>query len=78
MIGVQQDDGSYTGGIEEYGFFEPLVENSNPVVGWYGGSGTFGGSINEFIKGGTDSAQWIDAVGTFQSSIEKALVDAYG
>ena len=78
ILGVQKEDGSYTGGIEEYGFFEPFVENSNSVVGWYGGEGTFGGSINSFIKGGENSGQWIDAVGTFQSSIEKSLVDSYG
>ncbi len=78
ILGVQQEDGSYAGGIEEYGFFEPFVENSNSVVGWYGGEGTFGGSINSFIKGGENSGQWIDAVGTFQSSIEKSLVDSYG
>ena len=53
------------------------LENSNPVVGNYGGSGTFVGSINEFIKG-SGASQWIDAVGSYQSIIEKSLIDAYG
>ena len=78
MLGVQQADGSYVGGIEEYGFFEPFVENSNSVVAWAGGEGSFGGAINSFIKGGNNSGQWIDAVGTFQSQIEKSLVESYG
>ena len=42
-----------------------------------GGSGTFAGSINEFIKG-SGASQWIDAVGSYQSIIEKSLIDAYG
>ena len=77
ICGIQGDDGSYSGGIEEYGFYEPFVSNSNPVVGNVGGAGTFAGAINSFIKG-SDSAQWVDAVGAFQSTIEQALVDAYG
>jgi len=78
IMGQQQPDGSYVGGIEENGFFEPYVENSNPVVGNYGASGTLAGDINAFIKGGDASAQWVDAVGTYQATVEKALVDAYG
>ena len=76
MLGDQKEDGSYEGGIEEYGFFEPFVENSNPVVGNY--SSAFAMAINNFIKGGDASAQWVDAVGIYQSDIEKSLVDAYG
>ena len=76
-IGDQQEDGSYVGGLTEYGFYDPFLENSNPVVGNYGGSGTFAGSINEFIKG-SGASQWIDAVGSYQSIIEKSLIDAYG
>ena len=76
MLGDQNADGTYSGGIEEYGFFEPFVENSNPVVGNYNSG--FAQAINAFIKGGEASAQWVDAVGGFQSDIEKSLVDAYG
>ena len=77
ICGVQQEDGSYVGGIEEYGFYEPFVSNSNAVVGNVGGAGTFAGSINAFIKG-TDAAQWVDAVGQYQANIEKALIDSFG
>ena len=77
MAGELQEDGSYVGGLKDYGFYDPFV-NDNNVVNAYGGGGTFGGSINTFIKGGEASAQWIDAVGGFQSQIEKALIDVYG
>ena len=76
MLGDLQDDGTYVGGIEEYGFFEPFVENSNSVVGNYNSG--FAQAINAFIKGGDASAQWVDAVGEYQSTIEKSLVDSYG
>ena len=67
----EQLDGSYEGGIDVYGFYDPFVENSNPVVGNCGGTGTFAGSINNFIKG-VDSSQWVDAVGAYKASIELA------
>ena len=78
MLGVQKEDGTYEGGIDEYGFYDPFVSNSNSVVGNVGGAGTFAGGINSFIKGGEGSAQWVDAVGSFQSTIEKSLVDSFG
>jgi len=78
MLGVQQQDGSYVGGIDEYGFFDPYTSNANPVVGNYGAAGTLAGDINGFIKGGEASAQWVDAIGSYQSSVEKAIVDAFG
>ena len=58
------------------GFYDPFT-GSNNVVSVDNGTGTFGGAINTFIKG-NGAAQWIDAVGEFQSLIEAALVDAYG
>jgi len=78
IMGVQQPDGTYINGLDELGFFDPYVEDSNPVVGNYGASGTLAGDINVFIKSGDASAQWIDAVGSYQATVEKALVDAYG
>ena len=76
MLGNQKADGSYDGGIEKYGFFEPFILNSNSVVGNYNSG--FAQAINKFIKGGDASAQWVDAVGIYQSDIEKSLVEAYG
>ena len=76
MLGKQAEDGTYSGGIEEYGFYDPFVSNSNSVVGNVGGAGTFAGGINSFIRG--ETAQWVDAVGEFQSPIEKSLVDSFG
>ena len=76
VCGKQDANGKYYDSIAELGFYDPFT-GSNPVVSVDNGTGTFGGAINSFIKG-TDSAQWIDAVGQFQAVIEKALVDAYG
>jgi len=78
IMGKQQPDGSYVGGIEEYGFFDPLASNGNSVVASYGSASTFGGSVNTFIKGGEGSAQWVDTIGAYKSIIEKSLVDSYG
>ena len=77
MLGTQQEDGTYVGGIDEYGFYDPFVSNSNPVVGNVGGAGTFAGGINDFIKG-SGASQWVDAVGEFQAVIERTLVDVFG
>ena len=41
MLGTQQEDGTYVGGIDEYGFYDPFVSNSNPVVGNVGGAGYY-------------------------------------
>ena len=76
MLGKQAEDGTYSGGIEQYGFYDPFVSNANSVVGNVGGAGTFAGGINSFIRG--ETAQWVDAVGGFQSAIEKSLVDSFG
>ena len=77
MAGVLQDDGTYKDGIKDVGFYDPFVQDNN-VVNNYGGPETFAGAVNAFIKGGEGSAQWIDAVGSFQTIIEKGLVDVYG
>jgi len=76
MVGTQQPDGSYVGGIDEYGFYDPYV-GDNKVLSAWGATGTFPGDVANFIKG-TGAAQWIDAIGSYQSVIEQSLVEAYG
>ena len=76
ILGKQNEEGVYEHGIEEYGFYDPFV-GDNPVVSSWGANNTFAGRIASFIKG-NDAAQWVDAVGEFQATIEKALVEAYG
>jgi len=76
MLGTQQPDGTYVGGISEFGFYDPFVSNSNSVVGNVGSGATFGGGINSFIRG--DINQWVDAVGAYQSTIEQSLVASFG
>ena len=76
ILGKQNDEGVYEHGIEEYGFYDPFV-GDNAVVSAWGANNTFAGRIAAFIKG-NDAAQWVDAVGEFQATIEKSLVEAYG
>lgn len=75
--GKLQEDGTYVDGLKDVGFYDPFV-NENNVASPDAGSGSFGAAVNTFIKGGDASAQWVDAVGSFQSQIEKSLVDVYG
>jgi len=75
MCGVQQPDGSYVGGLAENGFYDPFV--ADIVLSSSGSSGSFAGSVNEFIKG-TGAAQWVDAVGTYVTTTEQALVELFG
>ena len=76
VCGKQDEDGKYYDSLQEIGFYDPFT-GSNTVLSVTGGEGTFAGAVNSFIKG-NGAAQWIDAVGQFQSVIEKSLVDAYG
>lgn len=75
MCGIPQEDGTFVDSINDLSFYDPFVGGS--IVSNNGGSGTVGGSINSFIKG-TDAAQWIDAVGVYKDSMEKALIDFFG
>ena len=77
ILGKQDAEGNYSDGIDVYGFYDPFV-GDNPVVSSWGGNGSFAGAVTAYIKSGDSSAQWIDAVGSFQSTIEKSLVDCYG
>ena len=77
ILGKQLEDGTYEGGIETYGFYDPFV-GDNPVVSAWGGNTSFAGAVTSYIKASDASAQWIDAVGSWQATIEKSLVDAYG
>jgi len=76
MLGVQQPDGTYVGGMSEYAVYDPFVANDNGVVGNCGSGATFAGGINSFIRG--DINQWVDAVGPYQATIEQSLVEIFG
>ena len=77
MLGSKQSNGTYVGGINVYGFYDPFISSSNSVVGNVGDTGTFAGEINAFIKGSGGNS-WSNAVANYQATIESALVDVYG
>ena len=77
-IASQQAFVDINNNIGEYGFLDPYVENSNPIVGNVGtGSDTIAADIEGYING-TGSSQWTEAVSPYTSNLNESMTEIYG
>lgn len=63
-------------GLNDYGFYDPYVTNSNPITGNTGYSG-LSKNIWLYIQN-KDISTWAEAVDKFQSTIDEKMVKIYG
>ena len=61
--------------LDTYAFYDPLTSNSNTIVATYASDLDI--AIRDYVKG-TGAATWNEAVGSFQDTLDKAIVDAFG
>ena len=61
--------------LKDYAFYDPLTSSSNTVVSTY--NSDLDKAIRDFVKG-TGAATWNEAVGSFQATLDKSIVDAFG
>lgn len=61
--------------LKDYAFYDPLTSSSNTIVSTY--ASDLDKAIQGFVKG-TGAATWNEAVGGFQATLDKSIVDAFG
>jgi len=58
------------------GIYDPMYDNGNPIVGWYGASETFPGKINSYIKNQiTDS--FMNVISQYCNELTQRIKDYY-